>query len=245
MHGCAGDDVRLSRAGRWLIDAPNRRYSDEEFALILQRASKLQDRADGVARSRGDSGGAPESSGLSLQAVREIAEEVGLETRFIDQAAASLLRDPPGKGPGLLGGAVTYRVQDTFARTLTRAQQVELLDVVRGALRHQGEIRDVMGAAEWSSVGLVSRTTVTVHSHDDSVSIRVFTDLTGVALAIWIAPILFSFVIGAIIIQSPVLLPVIVAFGVGVARTIWSATARFFRRRTERLREQIALYLSD
>jgi hypothetical protein len=80
--------------------------------------------------------------------VREIAEEVGLETRFIDQAAASLLRDPPGTGPGLLGGAVTYRVQDTFARTLTRAQQVELLDVVRGALQHQGEIRDVMGAAE-------------------------------------------------------------------------------------------------
>ena len=189
--------------------------------------------------------GAPASSGLSLQAVHEIAEEVGLETRFIDQAAASLLQDPPGKGSGLLGGAVTYRVQDTFARTLTQAQRVELLDVVRGALHHQGEIRDVMGAAEWSSVGLPSRTTVTVHSHDDSVSVRVFTDLSGVALAIWLPPILISLVVGAVIIKSLVLLPVIVAVGVGVARTIWSATAKFFRRRTERLREEIASYLSN
>ena len=27
---------------------PDRRYSDEEFALIFQRASELQDRADGA-----------------------------------------------------------------------------------------------------------------------------------------------------------------------------------------------------
>ena len=84
MRGRAGEGVRLSRAGGWLIDAPDRRYSDEEFALILQRASKLQDRADGAGRSRGAADGTPASSGLSLQAVREIAEEVGLETRFID-----------------------------------------------------------------------------------------------------------------------------------------------------------------
>jgi len=35
------------------------------------------------------------------------------------------------------------------------------------------------------------------------------------------------------------------AVGVGVARTIWSATSKFFRRRTERLREEIASYLND
>ena len=185
------------------------------------------------------------ASGLSLQAVRDIAAEVGLEKRFIDQAAASLLHDPPGQGRNLLGGALTYRVQDTFARTLTQAQRVELLDVVRGALNHQGRIRDVMGAAEWSSVVLPSRTTVTVHSHDDSVSIRVFTDLSGVALAIWATTLFISFVVGVAVLSSLPLLAVAIAVGVGVARTIWSATSKFFRRRTERLREEIASYLND
>jgi len=185
------------------------------------------------------------ASGLSLQAVRDIAAEVGLEKRFIDQAAASLLHDPPGQGRNLLGGVLTYRVQDTFARTLTQAQRVELLDVVRGALNHQGRIRDVMGAAEWSSVGLPSRTTVTVHSHDDSVSIRVFTDLSGVALAIWATTLFISFVVGAAALSSLPLLAVAMAVGVGVARTICSATSKFFRRRTERLREEIASYLND
>jgi hypothetical protein len=102
-----------------------------------------------------------------------------------------------------------------------------------------------MGAAEWSSVGLPSRTTVTVHSHDDSVSIRVFTDLSGVALAIWATTLFISFVVGAAVLSSLPLVAVAMAVGVGVARTIWSATSKFFRRRTERLREEIASYLND
>lgn len=212
----------------------------------------MQDRADGAARSRGGADGGLSSNGLSLQAVRDIAEEVGLDTKFIDQAAASLLHDPPGKGPGLLGGAITHQVSDTFARTLSQAQRVELLDVIRESLHHPGEIRDVMGGIEWRAVGQVSRTTVTIHSDDESVSIRVFSDLSGLATLTWLAPIVSSLVVGGLVagaLQATVLgsfaiVGIAGAVGVGTARTIWAATTKFFRRRTERLREEIALYLN-
>ena len=190
---------------------------------------------------------------MSLQVVRDIAEEVGLEARFIDQAAASVLHDPPGKGPGLLGGAITHHVSDTFARTLTQSQNAELVDVIRKALRHPGEVRDVMGAVEWRSVGRTSSTTVTIHSQEESTSIRVFNDLSGLAAVIWIGPILTALICGSAIAAAvqPTLmgaLPILggaALVGAGVARTIWSATRQYFRRRTDRLREEIASYLSD
>ena len=230
-----------------------RRYSEEEFTLILDRASKLQERADGAAAQLPERvEGGSTAAGLPLQVVRDIAEEVGLHARFVDQAAASLLHDPPVRGHGLLGGAITYLVADTFARSLTSVQRAELLDVIRGSLRHQGVVRDVMGSVEWSSVGRPTRTTVTVQSHDESVSIRVFTDLSGVAAMIWVVTIVSSLGVAGAIVDSlqpsfAAALPIFGiagAVGVGLARTIWSATVRFFRRRTERLREEIASYLS-
>jgi hypothetical protein len=231
-----------------------RRYSDEDFALILERASKLQDRAEGAATELpGRPGRGPSADGLSLQAVRDIAEEVGVEARYIDQAAESLLLDPPGRRSGLLGGPLTHHVGDTYARALTQSQRAELVDVIRQTLRHPGEVRDVMGSIEWRSVGQLGRTKVTIHAHKESVSIRVFADLSGLAAGIWGASMLASMILGSVVVDivHPTFLgalPILGAaavVGAGVARTLWSATTNFFRRRTDRLREELAAYLGD
>ena len=228
-------------------------YSDDEFALILQRAAELQDRADGAAARLPDSADrASTTDGLSLEAVRDIAQEVGLEPRFVDQAAASLALDPATKGLKLLGGPRSHHVSDTFARTLTAAQQVELLDVIRGAVRHSGEVREVMGSLEWRTVGRMSQTTVTINSDDDSVAVRVFNDLSGIAVLTWVPAIVIGLGVGGIVVDTlqPSLLVTVsilgvaAAVGAGVARTIWSATTGFFRGRTERLRDEIARHLT-
>jgi hypothetical protein len=232
---------------------PGRRYSEEEFALILEWASTLQEEADGAATQLPERAeGGLTADGLSLQAVRDIAEEVGLHSRFIDQAAALLLPALPEEDPGLLGGVMTYLVEDDFACTLTRAQRAKLLDVIRAALRNQGVVRDVMGSVEWTSVGQSNRTTVTVDTHHEGVSVRVFTDLSGVAAMTGVVTIVSLLVVAGIIVDSmqPTFLAALAIFGiagtagVGLTRTIWSATRKFFRRRTERLRGEIALYLS-
>lgn len=49
-----------------LIDTHGRRYSDEEFALILKRAAELQDRADGAAAQARDRADGVSSSPLGF-----------------------------------------------------------------------------------------------------------------------------------------------------------------------------------
>ncbi|HIF24020.1 MAG TPA: hypothetical protein EYQ27_19445 [Gemmatimonadetes bacterium] len=194
------------------------------------------------------------SDGLSLDAMREIAKEVGLEQRFVDQAAASLLLDPAAQGSGLLGGPSSHHVSATFARTLTASQRIELLDVIRGVLSHEGALNDVMGSIEWRTVGLMSQTTVTITPDEDSVSVRVFNDRGGLAVLTWTAPVLVGLVTAFATLNAinptaggGVWLSMLaggVVVGAGVARQIWSATTRSARARTERLREAIALYLN-
>ena len=152
-----------------------------------------------------------------------------------------------------MGGPLTHHVGDTYARALTQSQRAELVDVIRQALRHPGEVRDVMGSIEWRSVGQLGLTKVTIHAHKESVSIRVFADLSGLAAGIWGASMLASMILGSVVVDivHPTFLgalPILGAaavVGAGVARTLWSATTKFFRRRTDRLREELAAYLGD
>ena len=178
------------RHGRELIDTPDCHYSDEEFALILKRASELQDQADGgIARLPDQSGDASTAEGLSLEAVRDIAQEVGLDPRFIDQAAASLAHDPDVREPSLLGGPLTHHLGDTFARTLTDAERNELLDVIRGVLKHQGATHEVLGSLEWKTVGRIDQLTVTITASDERVAVRVLSDVSGLAALTWVGSI--------------------------------------------------------
>ena len=204
--------------------------------------AQLPDRTDG----------ASSTAGLSLETVRDIAGEVGLERRFIDQAVASLAHDAAVKEFSLLGGPLTHQLGDTFARTLTDAERIEVLDVVRGVLKHQGEVNEVMGSLEWKTVGRMAKTTVTISSSDEGVAVRVFGDLTGIAALTWVGSIATGLAVGGILVDSLQPDSLLVGawilgawgtVGFGVARTIWSATTRAFRRRTERLREEIARYL--
>lgn len=185
--------------------------------------------------------------------VRDIAHEVGLEPRFVDQAAATLAHDPAAGKPGLLGGPLTHHLGDTFPRTLGEAEQLELLDVIRGVLRHHGEVSEVMGSLEWKTVGRMNQMRVTINSSDESVAVRLFNDLSGLAALTWVGSIVTGLVAGGIVVDSLQPASLLVAasilgaggtLGMGVARTIWSATTRVFRGRAERLREEIARYLS-
>ena len=64
---------------------PPRRYGDAEIARLLERASELQ--------VRGDGGG---GEGLTLEELREVAGEAGIDPEMISAAAAELeAADPP------------------------------------------------------------------------------------------------------------------------------------------------------
>lgn len=232
------------------INTNDGRYSDEEFALILERAAELQDRAEGGAAQLPAGGHtATGSEGLSLAEVRDIAGEVGLEARFIDQAAASLALARADTRRGLLGGPITTQMDETFQRPLTDGERMELVDVVRGALNHHGEVSEVMGAVEWKSVGRVDRMTVTITSSDETSSVRIFHDASGLAALTWVGSITSGLILGVAAVgaldPSSLLMTAFIlgaggAMGIGAARTIWSRATKAIRRKSERLRDEIA-----
>ena len=237
-----------------MSDKPGRRYSDEELALIVERASALQDRA-GEARAVAppDATDIPATdAGLTLEAVHEIAEEVGLERRFVEEAAASLAYDPVPAGVGVLGGPTSHQLGGAFARQLTDSERVELLDVIRGISGHEGEVREVMGALEWTSVGRMTRTTVTIDSSADAVAVRVRRDVSGLAALTWIGSITTGLIAGGVVAGALQPASFVVAasivgtggmIGVALARSIWSRASRGLRDHAERLRDGISRYL--
>jgi len=191
-------------------------------------------------------------AGLSLDEVRDIAGEVGLAAQFVEQAAASLPHESSLQGRGLLGGPWTHQLADTFPRTLGEAEQMELVDVIRGTLKHHGRVKEVLGSLEWETLNRVDQLTVTVNSTDDNVSVRIFDDLSGVAALTWVGSLTAALIASGVIVDAiqPDSLLVTASIlgggataGLGVARAIWSRTTKAFRSRAERLRDEIARHL--
>ena len=229
-----------------MSDHNEHRYSDEEFAAIVQKAAELQDQfSDPAAHSLQRFKGREGAEGLTIAEIREIGSDVGLKRRFIDQAADNLSLE----SSGLFGGALTQQAQGTLPHVLTETERIEILDVVRATLKQRGEVHEVAGALEWQSVGRIARTTVTINATSESVTLRVHSDASGVAALTWLGTIGAGLAAGAGLVgvlqpESELAVASIVGAGglagLGVARTIWSATTRAFRGRVQRIRDELA-----
>ena len=91
-----------------------RNLSDQEVALILRKATELQEQT----------GDRAPADGLSLATVRDIASEIGVEPRFIDQAVAALSAEVRSPASGLLGPPVN---SSTRLKKTRRSKERRLL----------------------------------------------------------------------------------------------------------------------
>ena len=75
-------------------------YSDEEFALILRKASELASRAEGAASASG---------GLTLTEMKAAAAQVGLDPALVERAARMLATNTPSSPiDRLIGGPLRH-----------------------------------------------------------------------------------------------------------------------------------------
>lgn len=117
----------------------SRRFTDREVALVLRRASEIED-------TQGTEGAA----GLSLEELQDIGREVGISADAIARAAASLGRS--GVVPAALAGA-------PLVRKAVHAVQGRLNEEALGALiRHvderadsAGSISQALGSVRWTA----------------------------------------------------------------------------------------------
>lgn len=215
-----------------------RRYTDQEFALILRRAGELQDRS-GVT--------APAERGLSLTEISAIAREVGLDPARVAQAAAELdaVRTTPLSR--LLGGSAHHRVETTVRGPLPSDEYPRVIDAIRTASGRHGHATESLGSLEWRASDGITHLFVTVTPSPDATRIVVTADRSGAHAVTWLLPSLLSFIAmgitGAIVEPSTVLGGVglgagVLSAGLLTARTIWASARRRFQTHVEGILER-------
>ena len=121
------------------------RYFDErEVARILQKATEPR-KSHGVATtSSGD--------GLTLEEVREIAAEAGIDPARVDEAARSLSTPVPVARYSLdvfVGSPTAVQYEAELDIEIGEEERTEIVRLVRAALARQGVVGGQAGSLEW------------------------------------------------------------------------------------------------
>ncbi len=228
----------------------NRRYSDEEFALILRKASKLQ--TDGPQQEL--STGEHPADGLSLSEIQSIAEEAGIDPRLVAEAAAALPTLAAGTAAKVFGGASRYHLEYNRTGEVTEEDLGRIVDVIRREARHQGDASRVLDSLEWKTIGEVSQIYVNVTPRDGKTSVQIVADRSAAGAMTYLFPGIAAIVsiggIGATIEPSTVLgvmglIGACTGSAFLVGRTIWSASTRSFRRRLSALMDAVSGAVDD
>jgi hypothetical protein len=147
-----------------------RRYTEEELALILNRAAERQE------------GMEPSVPRYSLADIQEIAAGAGIAPDHVASVAATLRDARAPRASGIFGAPWRFRFEESIEGEVDDDVVAELFDLVRRELGVQGEVSEALGTLEWKaqdSFGWTyatvarrgGRTTIAVQSaHSDAIA---------------------------------------------------------------------------
>jgi hypothetical protein len=129
-----------------------RRYTDRELARILDEASKSDARADLVPAS---------GEGFTLEEIRDIAREAGIDPSHVDRAAAGLMASqdaphPTTRGLSKLLSSDLCRVvheELVVPRALTDEEMISLVHHLESVVPWSGMVRQAGSWVEWRDEG--------------------------------------------------------------------------------------------
>lgn len=234
--------------GRIIIE-DKKAYTDREFALILAKASELARSSDGTERP---------SAGFSLEEMKVIAAEAGLDPALVERAARLTPDDASGSRlERFLGGPVKYRLGGHFATNLTDERAARLLNVVRAAAEQQGEGEASSSGISWHSVGEGSQILVSAHPEADGTRVRVMVDRGAGLILIGTSTALGSIAVGVLVLVGGEAIELfslplgLALMGGGMAsvlalgRAVWASTSRRIRERLDALMDTVSLTLEE
>lgn len=215
----------------------SRRFTDREVALILKRATEVDD-AEAT-----DAGG-----GLSLEDLTDIAREVGISPTAIERAVAGLDR---GRriGPSLAGAPRVRKAVHAVPGELDQDGIARLMAVVDERTDSTGAITEALGAVRWTGRDRFKSTRVSITPRDGETTIevvekaepklrRIFHLLPPAWALMLAAPIAGGLELSVIGVVGLVILAV--AAGLGVGRGVWSLVSAASGRRVRRLASELA-----
>lgn len=220
---------------------PERRYDEEEVALILHRAAEA-----GLRDPEGVS-----ARGLTLDELKEIGAEAGIGSVRIQEAAGSLQlrrdRSPAGSISGL---RPTVQFERLVPVKLKSEHLPHVLDLIRNEFARQGIVEEVLGGFEWRAAGVMGGRYVSIRGEGDATRVRVlgnfrdglFTITLGPGLILAIGAGMLASVFGA---ATPLVVAPAALLGWSSALLPWRHIFRRERRSLERLRDAIERRLKE
>ncbi|MBL0937703.1 MAG: hypothetical protein IBJ03_02350 [Gemmatimonadaceae bacterium] len=114
----------------FVMSDDQRVYSDEEFAVILRKASELASQGEGAPAA---------ADGLTLAEIKAAASQAGFDPVLVERAARQLVRSSPASPiERLMGGSLRHQLDSHLAVTLDEESAAKLLAVIRIAAGQTG-----------------------------------------------------------------------------------------------------------
>lgn len=206
-----------------------RRYTEEELALILNRAAERQ---EGVQSS------APR---YTLADIQEIAAGAGITPEHVASVAAALHDERAPRGGRVLGAPQRFRFEESIDGEVADDVIGELFDVARRALGQQGQVTEALGTVEWKARDAFGWSYVTVARRAGRTTIAVLSTRTDSAMLAGTIGGLGAFfgsvgVAAALVGTVGLAAPLAVAAGMGIATGgSWASVRATWRRYAKRV----------
>jgi hypothetical protein len=180
--------------------------------------------------------------------MKAIAGEVGIDPALVERAATSVGRGSESVADKLLGGPTKYGFEHTVEGALPEGGYSRIVDAIRRATDHHGEVGSELGSLSWRTVGEVSQVHVVVRPEGERTRIQVTADrgpASAMTLIFCVAGgLVGGGILGAIIEPSTVVGGAAILAGMGtggltLARTLWSRGSKRFNERFGALLEHV------
>jgi hypothetical protein len=222
-------------------------FGDAEIARILQTAADLQERAD--ARTTGT------GHGLTLDDLRKVAQEAGIDPEFVDVAVAQA-RGPVGKrGGAILGGPHSWRFHAEVPGELSEGDRARLVQAVRSIMDEQGEVAEVYGRLEWRYDDSLGPVTIGITPGSGGTGIDVSANRGGEAGALYGLGVSFGGLGGGAAVAgmfglvgtaaAPLAVGAMAGVSYGLIRLGWRLRSRWWERRLQRRVDEISSTVQD
>jgi hypothetical protein len=214
-----------------------RRFTDREVALVLRKASEMEE-------AEGTVGG----GGLSLADLEEIGAEVGISARALQRAVADL--DAKAGGNPFAKGQLVNQAIRAVDGDLTEEAVAELIRHVDGTSDQVGVVTEALGSVQWTAQDRLRTTQVSITPSESETRIRVVERATArLRRLVSVVPVMTgsALVAGTIGQFDPTSGMVALftamggALGAVVGRILWSKISKASRARVKQVAAELAL----
>jgi len=225
------------------LPEPARRFTDQEVALVLQRAAEIEERRATTAPARG----------LTVGELRDIARDVGLSPDVIDEAIRTM--QVGGRAPtrSLLGAPLSHKLVRGVPGVLGEESMQSLIRLLEEQVEVTGTVTQALGTVRWTSVGRghkFDRTTqVSFSANAAETQIQVVQRYpSSIRAILHLVPGLWGGAIGGAVVASANVgglaalgvAVVSVAGGAAIGRAIWALLSRRNAAQVQRIAHDLA-----